>query len=575
MQWIIKNKQPPGKFIHKIKRHFRPIAHLLWARGARNNRDIRRFLEPRYTDDLGNPFLMKGVKECITRLKHAAERNERVLIYGDYDTDGVCGTIILRDLLERLGVSSVEIYLPYREKEGYGLHESAVRSFILRNINLLITVDCGVSNAKEIAFAKKFGFDVIVIDHHRPPKKLPQADVIVDPHQKGERYPFHEFAATGLVFKVAQAALRSSFLRKLGNLTQEWLDSFVDLVALATIGDMMPLLGENRIFVLEGMKLIRQSKRVGLHFLIQKARSAYTFHTFSSDTMRAYDISHFVVPPLNAAGRMDHASGAYKLLLANSEKEAKQLADLLIAQNNEKQHIVQRVVRAAERRIKKLKLEKEYILFEGDPSWPLSLTGVAAGKLAEKYWRPVCIYRRDPKESAGGCRTIPSYDLVKALTRCKTFLTKFGGHPAAAGWTCPNSFIDDLKKSFIEYAKEIFPKGLPLKPILIDQELSLQEVNKNFISLLEMFEPFGVGNEKPRFLFRDLLVEDFTISGFNLWLFLSQDTKRIRGLWSRNGKRVIEMAIGERLDIVAELDYDQDTRPILKIIDAKVSSSKI
>lgn len=572
--WQLK-EQPPKSFYKKFGKYPAPVLSMLWSRGVRKEKDIEKFFRPHYPDDLANPLGIKGMKRCLARLREAAQKNERVLIYGDYDTDGVCGTIILKSLLERLGVRSVDVYLPYREKEGYGLNELAVRSFVLKNISLLITVDCGISNYKEIALAKKFGFDVIVVDHHRSPAKLPPADVILDLHQKGDTYPFKDFCGTGVAFKVLQAALQDPQSQKLGDLSWEWADNFLDLAALATIGDMMPLLGENRVLVTQGIVRMRQGRRPGLKALIEKAIASNGFRKKSTmQTIAAEDIGYVLVPPLNAAGRMDHASGAYNILAAQDEKEARHLADALILQNQEKQKIIQRMLREAEKKVAKLDLSKELVILEGDPSWKLSLVGVVAGRLAEKYWRPVHLFRRDKDESAGGTRTIPGYDLVKALARAQNLLTKFGGHPVAAGWTCPNKNLGRFKSVLVRYAEEVFPRGLPPRQLLIDSEIAPEAITPSLIENLGQFEPFGPKNERPRFLLKDMILGDFeTIGnrGKHLRLELISGARTLKGLWFRNGGKVRAMVKGAKLDLVCELEKDdwEENPPLLKIIDLR------
>jgi len=547
---------------------------MLWSRGIRTEKEAERFFHPRYPQDLGNPLGIKGMKECLVRIMGAAKNNERVLVYGDYDVDGVCGAIILKSLLKRIGLQSVDVYLPYREKEGYGLNEPALRSFLLQNIKLIITVDCGVSNYKEIMLAKKLGFDVIVADHHRPPLKLPPADVIIDLYQKGDRYPFKDFCGAGVAFKIMQAAVEDPALQKIGNLSWGWAESFLDLTALATIADMVSLLGENRVLTTAGLRHINLTKRPGLKALIQKTASAYGRRIKDGGYLKAEDVAYLLAPPLNAAGRMDHASGAYKILISEDEKEAQDLADLLVSQNGEKQKIIGRMMREVERKIKKVDLKKEFVIFEGASLWPHSLAGVVAGRVAEKYWRPVHLYRKDVKTSIGHCRTIPGYDLVKSMTKCKSFLIKFGGHPMAGGWTCENKNLSRLKRCLVQYAKEVFPNGLPAKPLLVDMEITPAEVRKDLLQKIEQMQPFGVKNERPNFLIKNLTLTDFESigkGGRHLCLQLAGEEQILKGIWFNNGRQIKAMAKGAKLDIVCKLEKDDrnEKEVLLRIVDVE------
>jgi len=343
-QWKI-NKKPPMKFLEQFPEYSPLTLQLLWDRGLKTQKAIDEFFNPDYEEDLHNPFLMKGMKKAVSRIKKALKNKEKITIFGDYDADGVCGTAILSEILNSLGTNP-GIFIPNRNKEGYGLNLNAVKKAAANGTNLIITIDCGVTDFEEIKLANKLKMEVIIFDHHEMQEKIPPALVIVDPRQKGEKYPFKELAATGVAFKLAQALLLKPKTRNpKREIIKGWEKWLLDLVAIATVADLMPLIGENRTLVKYGLIVLAQTKRLGLQELMKKAGIRLKSNSrLPFGNLEAHILGYIIGPRLNAAGRMGHANTAYELLVTKLKEEAENLARRLNEKNQERQKLTVRIV---------------------------------------------------------------------------------------------------------------------------------------------------------------------------------------------------------------------------------------
>ncbi|MBN1688767.1 MAG: single-stranded-DNA-specific exonuclease RecJ [Candidatus Omnitrophica bacterium] len=458
---------------------------LLRKRGFSSSEEIQEFLSPR-VENLEDPFKLKGLKEAVTRIHRAVDAREKILIHGDYDVDGITSTSILTRTLKKLG-TECSVFLPHRSEDGYGVSEAALKRARGENVSLVITVDCGITAVKEIEAARTLGMDVIVIDHHQiSPAGLPPASVIIDPLQLDCPYPFKELSAAGLAFKLAQALI--------GPQAYEMLD----LVALSTISDVAPLVGENRILVKKGLEKLSSRSNQGLRALAQaaglKAREINVGH-----------VGFVLGPRLNAAGRMSSPEIALRLLTTDHEKEAASLADILNQENKMRQKEERRVLKEAIEEVDKtVNFNREKIIVVGREGWHLGVIGIVASRLAEKYYRPAIVMSWDGEKGQGSGRSIKQVHLFRALEACRDYLEEFGGHEQAAGVTLRRDQVSNFKKALNVHMEENYTSEAFVRKVAYDMELKLEDLKGPFVEELKWLEPHGAGNPRPVFLTRGL-----------------------------------------------------------------------
>lgn len=557
------NKKPPKKFLEQFPEYSQLILQLLWDRGLKTQKQIDEFFNPDYDQDLHDPFLMKGMSRTVNRIKTALNKKEKIVVFGDYDADGVCSAAILTETLNYLGLKP-ETYIPDRVSEGYGLNMQAIKKFSKQGINLIITVDCGITNVEEVELANKLGIDVVIIDHHKIPSKLPKAASIIDPQQKGETYPFKQLAAAGVAFKFVQGLFKK--INKQGSVAfEKWL---LDLVAIATVTDMMPLTGENRTLVKYGLVVLEKTRRLGLRELIKLAGI--------ESRMEAYVIGYILGPRLNAAGRMGHANTAFKLLVSKTKPRARELAKQLDQKNKQRQVLTNKIVKEVEQR---LELKKQKAILEGDKNWPIGIAGLIASWLSDKYYRPTIIYQIMGNESKASARSVPHFNIIDAISKFSSLLENFGGHPGAAGFTISNKNLEKFKKKFLKFTDEHL-KPADITPRLnIDSELSLEEFNFDTHENVQRLAPFGEQNPKPLFLLKNLTVnriKQVGNKGSHLKMYLTKQlNKKIKGLQAIAfglGDFHGKLNRGDKINVVFELIVNEwnGTRELqLKVVDFK------
>jgi len=562
------NKKAPKEFLDKFPEHTKLSLQLLWDRNLRTQKAIDEFFSPDYDEDLHDPFLLKDMKRTVQRIQKAAKNKEKVAIFGDYDADGICGAVLIGEILKSIEVHQ-EIYIPDRNKEGYGLNFKAIEEIAKKGITLIITVDCGVTDFEEVKLANKLGVDVLIVDHHEIPKKLPPAFAIIDPKQKNDKYPFKELAATGVAFKLVQAFFKTE---KVSVSKEKWL---LDLVAIATVTDSMLLLGENRTLVKYGLIVLSQTKRIGLKELMKTARVKPIFNPQTFDTnLNTYTLGWVLGPRLNAASRIDHGTTAYRLLTAITEEEAAEISHLLEEKNQQRQRVTEKILKEARQKISK-RSPKEKIIFEGDEAWIAGIIGLVAQKLTDEFWKPCFIYQKLKDSSIGSVRGIPGFDVIEALNHCKKLLTEYGGHYGAAGFRLQNK---DLKK-FGELLKKASEKELKkeeLVPYLnIDAEAEVTELDWRTFQEINNFAPFGEGNPAPLFLLKGVKISEIKSVGNNgchLKLSLEKNTKRFKAIGFGLADFCDKISIGDKIDVVCELianEWNGTKELQLKIIDLK------
>ena len=500
---------------------------LLEKRGIIDEAQALIFLNPDYQRDFCDPFLMKDMEKACVRLCEAVENKEKIIIYSDYDCDGIPGAVILTDLFRLLNVPvevyphtkdfGVGVYIPQRNSEGYGLNLDVIKQFALSGVKLLIAIDLGITAVDEITQAGVDGIEVIIMDHHLPRRSfsegglasndLPRAYAILNP--KTDNYPEKMLCAAGVVFKFVQGFVHKYseyFGIKDGN--EKWM---LDMAGLATLADMVPLLGENRAMVYFGMKVLKKSSRPGLQKLLSKMKIDQKY--LSED-----DLGFMVTPRLNAASRMDDPMRAYELLATDDEAEAGVLADHLSKINDERKTIVTSIMREVNKKLETY--EHKEVMVIGNPKWRIGILGLVAGKICDEYKKPVFVWGKDENDCIrGSCRSDGSVSVVEIMTETRESFIDFGGHELAGGFTVHHEkihFLEEaLSASFVKIQGHGKTPSLESDGVRSDLTLNLSEVNMKNWREIEKLAPFGFGNSKPIFLFENVKIEKIKKFGKN------------------------------------------------------------
>jgi single-stranded-DNA-specific exonuclease len=476
------------------------VVQLLHNRKIHEPGEAHDFLVGRVTGD--NPFRLKGMDVAVARLRDAVRCGEPIAIYGDFDTDGVTATALLVQTLSALG-AKVEPYIPHRVDEGYGMNLDALRYLYHQGVRVVVTVDCGIRSVREVAQASR-GLDVIVTDHHSVGKSLPPARAVINPKQPGCPYPFKKLSGVGLAFKLAQALLRVQ--NRMGPEAELSEESLLDLVALGTVADLVPLVGENRALVRQGLKTLNEPPiRPGVEALMADAR-------LRRGEVDATAIAFRLGPRLNAAGRIDTAMLAYQLLTSREPLETKELAEKLGKLNHRRQELTEKTVTAAEAQVLADDPEARLYLAASKEFLP-GIVGLAASRLTEAYYRPSVVVELGDEESRGSCRSIEEFHITMALEECDDLLSRYGGHAAAAGFTVATKDLNALRERLQTIAAERLA-DIELRPTLeIDAEIRLEEVDWATHALLSEIEPCGVDNPQPVLVSRNVEVRDRRVMG--------------------------------------------------------------
>lgn len=475
------------------------IATLLLNRGCKSPYEARVFLDAPL-DSFHDPFIMKGMDLAVSRITEAINSPEKVLLYGDYDVDGITGTALLLQVLQEVGVD-ISYYIPRRLEEGYGLRPEVVRKAQEKGFRLLITVDHGTTAVQEISLAREMGLDVIVCDHHRPPPTLPPAYAILNPHQEDCPYPFPALAGVGVTFKLAQALWSTvhgpRFAESAG--TKNCLPEYLDLVALGTIADVVPLTEENRTFVRHGLEQMALKPRPGISALREEAG-------LRDGPLSAGQVAFILAPRLNASGRLGDPTLGLRLLISREEDEARALARDLEVQNRERQRIEREILEDARGEIIRLGVGRERAFVLARRGWHPGVIGIVASRLVEEFNRPAVLIALEDGKGRGSARSVPGLDLYWALSSCQNHLIAYGGHRLAAGFTIAEAEIEPFKDQFYYLARETL-KEEDLVPVLkIDSEVFLDDLSMEDAVELEALAPYGLGNPEPTFLARGLQV---------------------------------------------------------------------
>jgi single-stranded-DNA-specific exonuclease len=513
-RWLVSRTNPEFlRFLSKKASISTTLAQILVNRGIKDIESIKEFLNPSL-ERLHAPFLMPDMKKAVERLRMAIEKDETVFICGDYDADGITSTALLVSVLSRLGLKTL-YHIPHRILEGYGLSDKGIQEAKACGATLIITADCGISSEKEVLTAISLGIDVIITDHHEPPEKLPPATAIIDPHRVDSEYPFKYLAGVGVVYKLLQALIHD--MRYSGHDIQ--LENLLDLVAIGTIADSVPLIGENRILVTYGLeRLNNNSQRPGIEALKEVAG---VNREFRSDLL-----SYTLIPRINAAGRLDDANEVVELLLTENESRAKEVAAFLEEQNRKRQRIEEEVFNSTLEMITPDQVRNAIVL--SSPEWHPGVIGIVASRLVEMFYRPVFLFSIDGSIAKGSARSIPPLHLYRAIAECSRrsgVLLGFGGHRQAAGLRLLSSDLPLFEEEMNSVVEETLNRE-DLIPILkLDAGVKLSEINFSLVRELKLLEPYGDSNEEPLLGIKGVEIIELRIVGNNhLKMRLKQDS---------------------------------------------------
>lgn len=544
------------------------VFNILTRRGLDTDEKINRFFHPDYSRDISDPFLFSQMEQAVARIVIAKKKKENVAIFGDYDADGVTATALLFEVLGKLGFEGVEIYIPDRQLEGYGMNIEAINYLEKKGVKLIITVDCGITNIEETARAKELGIDVVITDHHHVPKKLPEAIAIINPHMENCGYPFENLAGVGVAFKLADA-----LFQKIDLANKEQAKWLLDLVAIGTIADCVPILDENRVLVKYGLVVLSKTRRAGLLEMFKVGRIAIDENNIPDAQKVAFQIA----PRINAAGRMDHASVAYNLLIEKNSVPARDMALEVESKNQERQKVTKEIVREI-KIIAENSFKDKKLIFASNEHWQVGILGLIAGKIADEFNKPTVILQKQDKEFVGSLRSIPQINIIEALEKCADLLVRFGGHRQAAGVKVSAENIEKFYEKLSGIIEEELV-GKDIAPELaIDAEIGLDEIDFKLIEDLEKMEPFGEGNEQAVFLSRNLIVAEIKIVGNgekHLKLFLRADDKSPKiyeAIGFNFAKEFEALKIGDKIDAVYNLEEDSwngNKKIQLKLVDLK------
>lgn len=550
-RWVIAPSPPAENLEALAAAGVHPVlARILCQRGYTDPPGARSFLEPYEYGEDDNPFRLKGMAEAVFRLRMAIRRGEPVAVYGDFDCDGVTSTVLLTSVLRLMGADA-RPYIPDRVDEGYGLNTPALVRLADEGVRVVVTVDCGIRSLEEVAAGSAAGLDIIITDHHSVGSDVPPALAVINPQQPDCPYPEKRLAGVGVTYKLVQA-LYMEAQRRGYRVGEGWHpDDWLDLVAVGTVADVMPLEGENRMLVKRGLNRLRSPRLPGLQALYSVAR-------IRPDQVGASTIGFGIGPRINAAGRLDSAMRAYDLLVAGTLAEALPLAQELDAINRERQEKTRLMQEWAEEQLGDDPSGLP-LLFAEDSRFEQGVVGLVASRLAQRYYRPsVVVQRGEDGESHGSCRSIPEFHITRALEECAALLVRFGGHAAAAGFTVRNEHLKPLRERLLSIAAGRL-QGRDLAPALhIDAELGLADVTHTLAEALEQLEPTGEGNPQPLFLTRGLSVSQAQLIGAeeqHLRLTVTDGSLACEAIAFRWGTRVDDLP--GRLDLVYHVEQDE------------------
>lgn len=515
------------------------LAMLMNIRGLDDAAHLREFLGE--GEPLSDPFLLKDMDKAAARITHAVDNMEKIAVYGDYDADGVTSTAMLYSYLETRG-ADVIFYIPQREGEGYGMNIGAVEYLKEQGVSLIVTVDNGISSVQEVARANELGIDVVVTDHHRPQEILPDAVAVVDAYRSDDTSPYKHFSGVGIAFKLLMA------LEDGAGDVEDLLEAYSDLAAIGTIGDIVPLTGENRTLIRAGLERLSQSDRPGVQALLENAGIA-------GKALTSTNVAFTLVPRINATGRMGAPERAVRLLISGYEEEAEVLSEEICADNEERRRVEAEIAEAAFADIEAKGYMKDRVVVVDGENWHHGVIGIVASRVTERCGKPCMIISRGETEAKGSGRSIEGFSLFEAICACGDLLIKFGGHPMAAGITLKPENIEAFRKRINQYAAEHFPQ-MPTQTVTLDCKLNPAALSVSMAQSLTQLEPFGNGNPQPVFGLFNMELSNVTPvgGGGHLRLTLEKNGAVITAMRFNTKPEALPYHIGDKIDLAVQLE---------------------
>ena len=515
------------------------LAMLMNIRGLDDAAHLREFLGE--GEPLSDPFLLKDMDKAAARITRAVDNMEKIAVYGDYDADGVTSTAMLYSYLETRG-ADVIFYIPQREGEGYGMNMGAVEYLKEQGVSLIVTVDNGISSVQEVARANELGIDVVVTDHHRPQEILPDAVAVVDAYRPDDTSPYKHFSGVGIAFKLLMA------LEDGAGDVEDLLEAYSDLAAIGTIGDIVPLTGENRTLIRAGLERLSQSDRPGVQALLENAGIA-------GKTLTSTNVAFTLVPRINATGRMGAPERAVRLLISGYEEEAEVLSEEICADNEERRRVEAEIAEAAFADIEAKGYMKDRVVVVDGENWHHGVIGIVASRVTERCGKPCMIISRGETEAKGSGRSIEGFSLFEAICACGDLLIKFGGHPMAAGITLKPENIEAFRKRINQYAAEHFPQ-MPTQTVTLDCKLNPAALSVSMAQSLTQLEPFGNGNPQPVFGLFNMELSNVTPvgGGGHLRLTLEKNGAVITAMRFNTKPEELLYHIGDKIDLAVQLE---------------------
>ena len=547
--WSV-SKNAPDNYKKQFKGFDDIVVQMLYNRLIKNKKEAEEFFNPDYKK-MHDPYLLKDMGKAVKRIIKSLEKKEKITVFGDYDVDGITSTAIVFDVLKKLN-ANVDFYIPHRNKEGYGINKDAIDLLAKEKTNLLITVDNGISNKNEILYAKKKGIEVVLTDHHEVPKIIPDAIAVVNPKQKDDKYPFKNLSGVGVAFKLVCALVSEVNKKNKKELMPlEQLKWYLDLVALGTISDIVPLLGENRIIAFFGLIVLAKTKNVGLKALEKIAG-------IDLEKGSPHMIGFQIGPRLNAAGRMAHAKSALDLILAEDENEAGVLALKLERLNQERQNTISDVVNGLKVELAKNKLENILILRNED--WTAGIIGLIAGKISDEFSRPVFCMAEEAGIIKGSVRSSVDFNVVESLSVFEEILINYGGHYGAGGFSLKEENFNVFQEQLLDWGrKELKENDLKAK-LDIEKEIELKDINFQFLEQIKRFAPFGHSNPEPLFLTKGVLIKEAKKVGKesnHTKLRLFKDDMEFSAILFNHGEMGEQLIFGNKIDIVYKIEENE------------------
>lgn len=575
--WQIKNSTAINSAVAALHKelaadgrmHSQLILQILFARGLRTKAQIESFFDFDYEKGILDPFQFPDMAKAVARIMVAKEKKEKVAIFGDYDADGVTSSALVFEALTDLGFPNVEVYIPDRQLEGYGMNKEAVEYLSQQGVTLIITVDCGVTGIAEVALAQEKGIDVIVTDHHHAPAILPAAVAVINPHIENCGYACQDLAGVGVAFKLVQALYQKMDPKNVDQL--KW---FLDLVAIGTVADCVPLLEENRVLVKYGLIVLSKTRRVGLLEMFKVGRIVIDENNVPDTQKIAFQIS----PRINAAGRMDHASFSYNLMVEKDRVKARTMALEVEDKNQKRQKMTAEIVKEV-KAIAEEKFADKNLIFAASENWRVGILGLIAGKIADEYAKPTAVFQEQNGECVGSFRSIPEINIIEALEKCADLLMHFGGHAQAAGVRLKKENLETFYARLLALIDAQLQGEKKVPEIEVDAEITAADINWELMLEMKQLEPFGQGNEEPIFLLKKMCIEDLKVVGngskhIKLSLRAQSNSPKIfDSIGFGLGDKFPDLKKGDLVDILFNLQEDEwngNKKMQLRLIDLKL-----